>query len=169
MAAREERRWEKGEIRKSRAQRAQDRGQSESVITSHSPATPGRREGGSLVSPFIPHPSFFILLLVWLLLIEFASAAWYRAHERNLVASTGWDVQWPRNAPRFHEIKIDEDARRILRFDRGYAASWIAAGPESQAHLGPMICSAFFLCWEPGRNSALLANLHRPDVCLPSV
>jgi hypothetical protein len=22
--------------------------------------------------------------------------------------------------------------------------------------------------WEPGRNSALLANLHRPDVCLPA-
>jgi hypothetical protein len=23
--------------------------------------------------------------------------------------------------------------------------------------------------WKPGRNSALLANLHRPDVCLPAV
>jgi hypothetical protein len=23
--------------------------------------------------------------------------------------------------------------------------------------------------WKPGRNSALLANLHRPDVCLPAI
>jgi hypothetical protein len=32
-----------------------------------------------------------------------------------------------------------------------------------------MICSMYFLRWNPGRNSALLANLHRPDVCLPAV
>src|SRR5205807_2543048 len=30
-------------------------------------------------------------------------------------------------------------------------------------------CFAYFFRWKPGRNSALLANLHRPDVCLPAI
>jgi hypothetical protein len=29
-------------------------------------------------------------------------------------------------------------------------------------------CYLFVFRWKPGRNSALLANLHRPDVCLPA-
>src|SRR5207247_4606061 len=29
-------------------------------------------------------------------------------------------------------------------------------------------CSLFVFRWNPGKNSALLANLHRPDVCLPA-
>jgi exosortase len=130
------------------------------------------RQAGTLASeqPLVTRQLSLVTVIVlgWLLLIEVASAAWYRAHERELVSSAHWDVEWPRSAPRFHETKINEDARRILRFDRGYAASWFTAGPESHAHVGPVICSAFFLRWEPGRNSALLANLHRPDVCLPS-
>jgi hypothetical protein len=27
----------------------------------------------------------------------------------------------------------------------------------------------YFFRWKPGKNSALLANVHRPDVCLPAV
>ena len=29
-------------------------------------------------------------------------------------------------------------------------------------------CYLYVFRWKPGRNSALLANLHRPDVCLPA-
>ena len=29
-------------------------------------------------------------------------------------------------------------------------------------------CLLYVFRWKPGRNSALLANLHRPDVCLPA-
>jgi hypothetical protein len=29
-------------------------------------------------------------------------------------------------------------------------------------------CYLYVFRWNPGRNSALLANLHRPDVCLPA-
>ena len=29
-------------------------------------------------------------------------------------------------------------------------------------------CLLYLFRWNPGRNSALLANLHRPDVCLPA-
>ena len=30
-------------------------------------------------------------------------------------------------------------------------------------------CLLYLFRWNPGRNSALLANLHRPDVCLPAI
>ena len=31
-----------------------------------------------------------------------------------------------------------------------------------------MPCTLYVFRWNPGKNSALLANLHRPDVCLPA-
>jgi hypothetical protein len=113
-------------------------------------------------------------VLVWLVTVEVGAAAWYRAHERNLVAATRWEAQWPRDAENFHEIKIDDDVKRILRFDQGRAAAWSWPGfatldLASSFTARPPACSMFFFRWKPGKNSALLANLHRPDVCLPAV
>ena len=33
----------------------------------------------------------------------------------------------------------------------------------------PLNCTLYFFRWDSGKNSALLANLHRPDVCLPAI
>jgi exosortase/archaeosortase family protein len=128
-----------------------------------------------------PTSSYFLTLtsyfaaaaIVWLMLIEFAAASWYRAHEHGLAQTTRWEVQWPQNAPNFHEIKVDEDMRRVLRFDRGRAASWSLSAINSADANGParkpLNCTLYFFRWDSGKNSALLANLHRPDVCLPSI
>ena len=121
-----------------------------------------------------PRFSFLICALVWLVAIEVGSTGWYRAHERNLVASTPWTVHWPESAPDFHFLKLDEEVRRTLRFDEGEAASWNCPPIESVEtvdHATPtrITCFAYFFRWKPGRNSALLANLHRPDVCLPAI
>lgn len=111
--------------------------------------------------------------VVWLVGVEFAAAGWYRAHEHNLAQTTRWEVQWPQSAPNFHEIKIDDDMRRILRFDQGHGASWSLPATNSSDASGavrkPLNCTLYFFRWESGKNSALLANLHRPDVCLPSI
>ena len=111
--------------------------------------------------------------IVWLGVIEVAAAGWYRAHERNLAQTMRWEVQWPLSAPNFHEIKIDEEMRRILRFDQGHAASWSLSAPNSTdaspSARKPPNCTLYFFRWDSGKNSALLANLHRPDVCLPSI
>jgi len=123
----------------------------------------------------LPLPtSYFATALLWLATVEIATAAWYRAHERNLVATARWEVQWPQGEQNFHEIKIDETVQRILRFDRGNAAAWSWPGfatldlaTSFTARLPT--CSLFFFRWNAGKNSALLANLHRPDVCLPAV
>ncbi|MGH8102737.1 MAG: exosortase/archaeosortase family protein, partial [Chthoniobacterales bacterium] len=124
-----------------------------------------------------PRFSFLLCALVWLVAVEVGSTWWYRAHEGNLVPSTRWTVHWPENAPDFHPLKIDQEVRRILRFDEAEAASWNYPPIDSveavnrPAIAGPtrVTCFVYFFRWKPGRNSALLANLHRPDVCLPAI
>jgi exosortase/archaeosortase family protein len=111
------------------------------------------------------------MALCWLLLVEIGSAAWYRAHETNLVSGVRWDVRWPKQAPNFRKLKIDEEIRAVLRFDYGEAAAWTVNSPvNSETHSEPTAtsCSLYVFRWNPGKNSALLANLHRPDVCLPA-
>jgi exosortase len=124
--------------------------------------------------PLQLHPSYFFTALLWIALVEVGSVWWYRAHERNLVASTPWTVHWPESVPDFHLLKLDEEVRRTLRFDEGEAASWNCPPIESvetvnQVTPPRITCFAYFFRWKPGRNSALLANLHRPDVCLPAI
>jgi exosortase len=110
---------------------------------------------------------------LWLIAIEIAAATWYRAHEHNLAQNMRWEVQWPQSAPNFHEIKIDDDVRRILRFDQGHAASWslsaISSIDVASPARKPLNCTLYFFRWDSGKNSAVLANLHRPDVCLPAI
>jgi len=111
--------------------------------------------------------------LAWLIAVEFAAAGWYRAHEHDLARTARWEVQWPQDASNFHEMKIDDEERRILRFDRGRAAAWtlpaLNSTDASSPTVRPLTCTLFFFRWNSGKNSALLASLHRPDVCLPAI
>jgi len=100
-------------------------------------------------------------------------------------------VKWPQQAPNFRTLKIDEEVRSVLRFDEGHGAAWtITSAPNAESTPltgdlrvpGPkdstmplnalqqdsISCLLYTFRWKPGRNSALLANLHRPDVCLPA-
>jgi exosortase len=122
-------------------------------------------------------PAFYLMAAIcWLLLVEIGTAAWYRVHETNLVSSIPWSVQWPEQAPNFRKLKIDEEIRSVLRFDEGRAAAWTitsSRNSESFRQVDPsrpntISCLLYVFRWKPGRNSALLANLHRPDVCLPA-
>ena len=42
------------------------------------------------------------------------------------------------------------------------------ATPATRSQPSSISCLLYVFRWNPGRNSALLANLHRPDVCLPA-
>jgi hypothetical protein len=80
-------------------------------------------------------------------------------------------VRWPESAPDFRNLGIDERSRGVLRFDEGRAATWRQIGEDhgmTSAVAGDATCLLYFFRWHPGRNSALLANAHRPDVCLPA-
>jgi exosortase len=144
-----------------------------------------------------PHSAFripqfgIIFALCWLLLVEVASAAWYRVHEKNLITGIPWSVQWPEQASNFRKLKIDEEIRSVLRFDEGHGAAWTMTSTPNSGNAAPskdfgvpepngkampfagqrdntISCLLYSFRWKPGRSSALLANLHRPDVCLPA-
>ena len=133
--------------------------------------------------------------ICWLLLVELGTAGWYRLHERNLVAGLQWNVRWPEQASNFRKLKINEEIRAVLRFDDARAAAWTIGSPtfgvprlrgsEGKPPKGgtpnrepsllqqspgseTISCLLYAFRWNPGKNSALLANLHRPDVCLPA-
>jgi exosortase len=119
---------------------------------------------------------YFPISFVWLFAVEIGVEAWYRIHERGLVAREHWSARWPEAAKDFREIHIDETTRRILRFDQGRGAMWripdsvsgdvVFAGPDAQRSAASALL--YFFRWRAGSNSALLANSHRPDVCLPA-
>jgi exosortase len=112
--------------------------------------------------------SYLATALCWLLFVEIGTAGWYRLHERNLITGTRWSVRWPEQAPNFHKLKIDEEIRAVLRFDGGKGATWTATSPVNRSQPNTISCLVYVFRWNPGKNSALLANLHRPDVCLPA-
>jgi exosortase len=112
--------------------------------------------------------SYLAAALCWLLFVEIGTAAWYRLHERNLVSGIRWSVHWPQQAPNFRKLKIDNEIRAVLRFDEGDAASWTINSSVNATQPKTVSCSLYVFRWNAGKNSALLANLHRPDVCLPA-
>jgi hypothetical protein len=77
-------------------------------------------------------------------------------------------VHWPQQAANFRKLKIDNEIRAVLRFDEGDAAGWTISSPVNATEPNIIRCSLYVFRWNPGKNSALLANLHRPDVCLPA-
>src|SRR5882724_3125915 len=50
--------------------------------------------------------SYLAAALCWLLLVEIGTAAWYRVHERNLVSTAPWSVQWSEQSPNFRKLKM---------------------------------------------------------------
>ena len=115
-----------------------------------------------------PSVAYLAAALCWLLLVEIGTASWYRLHERNLVSGIRWSVRWPEQAPKFRKLKIDDEIRAVLRFDEAEAATWTASSQLDSSRPNTISCALYVFRWKPGKNSALLANLHRPDVCLPA-
>src|SRR4029077_10913165 len=120
-------------------------------------------------------PTFYFLLsLCWLVFVEIGCEAWYRAHERNVAPSPQWTVRWPRDAPGFHEIKIDEDVRDALRYNDGHEAVWDVTSAKrgesssSVERTAVMKCTVFAFRWNPGSSSVVRARAHQPDICLPA-
>ena len=125
-------------------------------------------------SYFLLPTSCFLLVFCWLAFVEIGCEAWYRAHERNVAPLPRWTVHWPKDAPGFHEIEIDEHVRRALRYNEGHKAAWdvtsakLGESSSSVERSAAMKCILFAFRWNPGSSSVLLARAHRPDICLPS-
>jgi len=108
----------------------------------------------------ISRRKFTPALLIWFLLCEFSTAAWYRLHEAHATQVANWTVTWPTNNPSFHELPISDRTRHFLRYDEGSNSEWIGAdGLRRQV---------IFLRWIPGKIAVHLARGHTPQVCLPA-
>jgi exosortase len=120
-------------------------------------------------SSFVIPTAFLAVGLTWLIAVEIGVDAWYRAHERNLQPTLRWNVKFPEGEPQFRELRIDERTRSILHQDEGRGAMW-ASADTGLTNGSPTAATSllYFFRWYPGHNSALLANAHRPDVCLPA-
>ena len=96
-------------------------------------------------------------LCVWLMAVVLATEAWYFRKPGKAIAT--WTLRPPLDA------KIEQFPKTTLELlgcDRTMAASW-REGADRQWTL-------FFLEWFPSRSrTALLAQVHRPEVCLPSI
>lgn len=103
-------------------------------------------------------PPFLVACLLWLLAVEGATEYWYRTRERNLPHFATLDPDWPAEGGAFRFINVSDEARAILRYSDGRSAMVNEPG-ELQMQF-------FFFRWDPGRSSAQLAVLHRPDICM---
>ncbi|MFN2507825.1 MAG: exosortase/archaeosortase family protein [Chthoniobacterales bacterium] len=100
-----------------------------------------------------------MLPIAWLVLIFAATEAWYRFHERQLIARPHWDVSWPAVADA-QEAPIAETTRAILRYNEATSAAW--ENPRGVFWWG------FFARWQPQRAALQLVRSHSPEICLPA-
>jgi exosortase/archaeosortase family protein len=120
-----------------------------------------RRGGGNEPLVFPPIPLWAGLsVIAWIATTEAATETWYDSHEAHLIPNARWTVAWPDRSPEFKKGNVPERSLAILRCSNSDCASWHDQDGNQW--------SAFFLRWEPGRNSAQLAEGHRPEICLPA-
>jgi len=111
----------------------------------------------SVASPAHPLPARTgIILTAWLVFVLAGTEAWY------FRPPAGDTRKWTLALPPGAKVEsLPENTLSLLGCDQTRAATW---SDDTGAHW-----TAFFLEWLPRRNrTALLAQVHRPEVCLPS-
>jgi exosortase len=100
---------------------------------------------------------------LWFLLAIAGTEAWFDWHEAHAPPFVRWMVEWPKALPSYEPVEIPEEVRVTLRYDPddSSAAKW--QEPDS-----PVLWLGYFLRWNPGRETSIVASTHHPDVCLPA-
>jgi len=102
---------------------------------------------------------FLIAIGCWFICIIGFNELWYRVHEFKRVESTHWWVKFPTNLTTFNASEIPGEARKLLKYDTGAAASW--QDPDGTKW------QAFCFRWRGGDPTARMSALgHRPEYCL---
>jgi exosortase len=96
-------------------------------------------------------------LCVWAVLVFVGTELWYRPGRTS--RSERWTIQIPANSK---TTPVSKEALSLLACDRQQSAVW---KDERGAQW-----TMFFFEWMPGTGrSAILARVHRPEICLPAV
>ncbi len=98
-------------------------------------------------------------IIAWIALAEVGTQAWYLVHEKNLVATPRWTIEWPERAG-MREIPMPEAVRKTLGFDEGRGVEWVEADASKWA--------LFFLRWNSGNPTIKGVKYHKPDICMPA-
>ena len=99
--------------------------------------------------------------IFWMLAVHIMSDAWYRSREGKRPTSIEWDLRWPEQSKSFRFTEVPHEARSILRYTSGKSAKFDWNDGS--------LWQVYFFHWAPGRSSAQLATMHRPEVCLPAI
>lgn len=97
---------------------------------------------------------------IWLIGIHAMTESWYKLKEGRRVPSHEWEIALPKSGIGLRDSILPEEVRTVLRYSEGTSASidW----PDGRSW------NVIVLHWEPGRSSAQLATMHRPEICLPA-
>lgn len=96
-------------------------------------------------------------VVAWVGSVFLCVEIWYRTGQDTRRQDFGWTVQWPANQT-MREVPISHQTWRLMKFTTGANRVW---QDEQGRHW-----SAYYLEWAPGRTAQMLAQVHRPDVCL---
>jgi exosortase len=97
-----------------------------------------------------------LILAAWLVFVIISTQVWYSPHSQG--ESATWTLALP---PEAKEEPLPANTLSLLGCDRTHAANW---RDKTGAHW-----TIFYLEWDPSNSrTALLARVHRPEVCLPS-
>lgn len=115
-----------------------------------------RREAEELV---LPPKHWCWMAIIWVALVVGGVELWYRT---GAVKQQGfaWSVHWPTEFAGQREIPIPHQTWRLMKFTYGVNRAW-----EDEA---ARRWSAYYLEWAPGCAAQVLAQVHRPDICLPA-
>lgn len=109
--------------------------------------------------PGFPAPALACGIL-WLSGAYVATEAWYRYREGERSVTPSWKVVLPEQVGIVRELQLPAEVRSILRYSE--ASSHMIEWPDGRAW------NLILLQWDPGRSSAQLATMHRPEICMPA-
>lgn len=106
--------------------------------------------------------SRFVLgsLLMFLLVAEAGTQAWYRTGEPTTARLDPWTITWPSQATNWKTVPVADSAQELLRYNEGGGGAWTADDGHNW--------NIYFFRWLPGRTAGLFVRNHRPDICLPA-
>lgn len=99
-------------------------------------------------------------VIVWVTLVIGGVEIWYRTGSGAKPQVFAWTVGWPPDLAAMRDVPIPHQTWRLMKFTEGSNRTWQDERGYSW--------SAYYLEWAPGRTAQMLAQVHRPDICLPA-
>jgi exosortase len=96
---------------------------------------------------------------IWLILAEVGTQGWFVIHEKQLVKTARWEVDWAAQ-PNARELPINDGVRQALGYDEGHGIQWVEGDGSKWV--------MFFLRWNEGNPMIKGVKYHKPDICMPA-